>query len=131
MSSANTLHCTLIFQYISDNSQIGIFKALATSQSLLKVSCILFASIQNAKSDFPAFAISGNSKGVVFAKTESSFRSFPALSASPSIVVNAIDVCSKSQAVLSHIVHIQASATHHTLPSVIRDEPSEEANHHI
>ena len=99
-------------------SHSGIPTALHTSHSFLRVSVIWSAQNQNAKSDFQAEAISGNSKGVFAAKSESSCNNAQALSQSFNIVSIAILVCSKDAAdfnpnhTAAVAAHVNVTATH-------------------
>jgi hypothetical protein len=90
---------------MSDNSQKGIFNQLAMSHNILKFHCIFSASNQKANNDFQAFAISGNSNGVVAAKSDNCCNKLPAFSQSQSIVSKLILVCSKLAAKLIECFH--------------------------
>jgi hypothetical protein len=75
------------------------------SHNIFKFPSILFASNQKARRDFQACAISGNSKGVVRAKSDNCCNNSQAFSPLQSIVSNETLVCSISQASFTQVFH--------------------------
>ena len=71
------------------------------SQSIVRLGFNSHAVNPNARSCLPAFAISGNSNGVSFAKSDNCPSTACACFASHNIVWNATDVCSKSIALFT------------------------------
>ena len=95
------------------------------SHNVFNVHLTFHASNPNARRLFPALAISGNSKGVSAANFDKSAKRAQAFFQSQSIVLKAIAVCSKSQAIFIPSHHNHASAVHAYAQNLSIDFPAE------